>query len=149
MNLITKKLRDITEEEYAKWKNINCCRGNLNCSECPFDKVNCGIGNEDCWVLNKDMYSDKFLDKIIAVEVPEILDKEEKEYLSAVIKPFRHRIAYIVKMLDPFKDREKIVIYYRSCYNVIKCFELPEFKSELMYKNMRIAQSYKIEDLGL
>ena len=76
-------------------------------------------------------------------------EKEEKEYLSAVIKPFRHRIAYIVKMLDPFKDREKIVIYYRNCYNVIKCFELPEFKSELMYKNMRIAQSYKIEDLGL
>ena len=149
MNLITKRLRDVTEEEYKKWKNINCCRGKLNCLECPFDRVNCGIGSEDCWVINKDMYSDKFLDKIIAVEVPDILDDEEKKYLSAVIKPFRHRIAYIVKMLDPFKDREKIVIYYRNCYNVIKCFELPEFKSELMYKNMRIAQSYKIEELGL
>lgn len=146
---ISKKLRDVTPEEFRKWKNTNCCRSSLNCSECPFDKINCGTENEDCWVINKDMYSDKFLDQTIEVEAPDILDKEEKEYLSAVIKPFRHKIAYIVKMLDPFKDREKIVIYYWNCYNVIKCFELPEFKSELMYKNMRIAQSYKIEDLGL
>lgn len=146
---ITKKLRNVTLEEFKKWKNTNCYRSSVNCSECPFDKVNCGTGNEDCWVINKDMYSDKFLDKIITVEVPDILDKEEKEYLSAVIEPFRHRISYIVKMLDPFKDNEKIVIYYRNCYNVIKCFELPEFKSEMMYKNMRIAQSYTLEDLGL
>lgn len=146
---ITKKLRDVTPEEFRKWKNNNCCRSSLNCSECLFDRVNCGTGNENSWVINKDIYSDKFLDKIITVEVPDILDKEEKEYLSAVIKPFRHRIAYIVKMLDPFKDNEKIVIYYRNCYNVIKCFELPAFKSEMMYKNMIIAQSYTLEDLGL
>lgn len=149
MNLITKKLRDVTPEEFRKWKNTNCCGSSLNCSECPFDKVNCGIGNDDCWALNKDMYSDKFLDKIILVEAPEILDKEEKEYLSAVIKPFRHKIVYIVKMLDPFRNKEKIVFYYRNCYNSIKCFELPEFTSELMYKNMRTAQPYKLEELGL
>lgn len=144
---ITKKLRDVTPEELKEWYRINC---DNHCDGCIFDNVYCCIINSNHqWVNHKDLYSDKFLNQIIAVEVPEILDKEEKEYLSEVIKPFRHRIAYIVKMLDPFKDREKIVIYYRSCYNVIKCFELPEFKIKLMYKNMRIAQSYTLEDLGL
>lgn len=148
MNLITKKLRDVTEEEYHDWAKRNCDLG--KCVNCPFYFVNCNNGESNgSWLHHKDLYSDKFLDKIIAVEVSDILDKEEKEYLSAVIKPFRHRIAYIVKMLDPFRNKEKIVIYYRNCYNSIKCFELPEFNSELMYKNMRIAQTYKLEDLGL
>ena len=146
---ITKKLRDVTEEEFREWKDTNCCKSSLKCSECPFDKVNCETGNGRSWVLNKDMYSDKFLDQTIEVEVPDILNKEEKEYLSAVIKPFRHRIAYIVKMFEPFKDRERIVIYYRNCYNVIKCFELPEFKSEMMYKNMELGKKYTLEELGL
>lgn len=144
---ITKKLRDVTPEELEEWYRINC---DNHCDGCIFDNVYCCIINSNHqWVHHKDLYSDKFLDQTIEVEVPDILDKEEKEYLSSVIKPFRHRIAYIVKMLDLFKNREKIVIYYRNCYNVIKCFELPEFKSELMYKNMRIAQSYTLEDLGL
>lgn len=148
MNLITKKMKEVTKEEFIKWKISNCCTGKLSCQDCPFDKVMCGRDTRDSWVVNKDLYSDKFLDQIITVEVP-LLDDEEKKYLSAVIKPFRHKIAYIVKMLVPFKDREKIVIYYRNCYNVMECIELPDFKSELMYKNMRIAQLYKIEDLGL
>lgn len=145
---ITKKLRDVTKKEFRKWKDIYCRSGKMNCSECPFCKA-CGVESGDSLVFNKDVYSDKFLDQTIEIEAPDILDKEEKEYLSTVIKPFRHRIAYIEKMLDPFKDREKIVIYYRNCYNVIKCIELPAFKSELMYKNMESDRKYTLEELGL
>lgn len=148
MNLITKKLRDVTVEEFHDWSNKNCDLG--KCLRCPFYTVNCNkYGSQGSWLRHKDLYSDKFLDQIITVKVPDVLDKEEKEYLSAVIKPFRHKIAYIVKMLDPIRNKEKIVFYYRNNYNSIKCFELPEFNSELMYKNMRIAQTYKLEDLGL
>ena len=145
---IIKKLRDVTPKEFHDWSNRECDLG--KCLRCPFYTVNCNkYDSQGSWLRHKDLYSDKFLDQTIAVEVPDILDKEEKEYLSAVIKPFRHRIAYIVKMLDPFKDRDKIVIYYKPTSGLIKSFELPDFKSETMYKNMRLAQSYTLEDLGL
>ena len=151
---ITKKLRDVTKEEFRKWKDINCLRGEINCSECPFYKVSCGVEAKDSWVFNKDMYSDKFLDQTIEVEVPDILDKEEKEYLKAVIKPFRKRIKWIKKVytLDYFfiqiatysdwdKD-DKPTAYHVS--------HLPPFKeSDKMYENMEFDEEYKLEELGL
>lgn len=65
------KLRDLTEEQYEEWVEQNCtwmcddgCRG------CPFKRVRCynrkNVG--DVWYLNKDLYSDKFLDKEIVIE---------------------------------------------------------------------------------
>lgn len=62
-----KKLRDLTEEEYDKWKDVNCSK--IACKECPFNNVACNISNTSCWVNHKDLYSDKFLDQ--EVEVPE------------------------------------------------------------------------------
>lgn len=56
-----KKLRDLTSEEYYKWV-LEKCYG--ECKNCIFDKVKCGSG-QDCWVNNKDFYSDKFLDQEI------------------------------------------------------------------------------------
>lgn len=59
-----KKLRDLTKEEYKKWLSKNC---NGICGKCIFSCVYCGMrGN--CWVNNKDFYSDKFLDQEIEVE---------------------------------------------------------------------------------
>ena len=58
------KLRDLTEEQYNKWINSNYCNG------CPFQKVRCDnyVRVNDAWYLNKDLYSDKFLDQEIEVE---------------------------------------------------------------------------------
>ena len=61
-----KKLRDLTEEEYKKWCNKNCSSD--NCSKCIFDDVYCNKANPKCWVNNKDLYSDKFLDQELEVE---------------------------------------------------------------------------------
>ena len=62
----TKKLRDLTEEEYKKWKRQNC--GNLSCEDCVFIKAKCNTNSIGCWVNHKDIYSDKFLNQEIEVE---------------------------------------------------------------------------------
>ena len=81
--LIKKKLKDITVEEYKKWEN-GCCT--YECSECHLLKVKCNSGDSWCWVYNKDLYSDKFLNQELEIET-DILTEKEKEYLSNVIKP--------------------------------------------------------------
>ena len=60
-----KKLRDLTEGEYKKWLNKNCYQ--YNCNKCIFRNVSC-LYDFDCWINNKDIYSEKFLNKEIEVE---------------------------------------------------------------------------------
>lgn len=65
-----KKLRDLTEEEYKEWCDANkCyrCYGSNN-SKCIFMNVPCNSRLGDCWIYNKDLYSDKFLDQEIEVK---------------------------------------------------------------------------------
>ena len=151
--LVEKKLRDVTPEEYNEYSNKNC--NTTKCKDCIFYQSNCSAEDRGGgWIFNKDLYSDKFLDQTIEVEVPDILDKEEKEYLKAVIKPFRKRIKWIKKVytLDYFfiqiatysdwdKD-DKPTAYHVS--------HLPPFKeSDKMYENMEFDEEYKLEELGL
>ena len=63
-----KKLRDLSEEEYKNWISNYCRKLKLNCNDCIFKNVNCGLGYVSCWFNNKDLYSDKFLDREIEVE---------------------------------------------------------------------------------
>lgn len=60
-----KKLRDITIEEYTTWKTKNCSK----CKNCIFKNVNCSEYSAGCWINNKDLYSDKFLDQEVEVEL--------------------------------------------------------------------------------
>ena len=64
------KLRDLTEEQFEKWRKNNCPRHDGYCPGCPFQKVQCDNHERlnDAWYLNKDLYSDKFLDQEIEVE---------------------------------------------------------------------------------
>ena len=61
-----KKLRDLTPEEWNKWKNKTCYG---NCNKCVFNMVSCNSSYvKRSWIHNKDLYSDKFLDQEIEVE---------------------------------------------------------------------------------
>lgn len=63
----TKKLRDLTAEEWDKWREKECYL--TRCENCIFNRVNCHESeNKYAWVNNKDIYSDKFLDQEIEVE---------------------------------------------------------------------------------
>lgn len=87
-------------------------------------------------------------------EVKEILDAEERKYLSNVIRPFRNRVTGIVKtfaLIEP--------VYYYSIGIFLKSIDkkqiyeviiLPAFNNNNgMYKNMEMGKEYTLEALGL
>lgn len=153
---IKKKLRDLTFEEYKDWKFENCI--GKDCARCAFGCVNCSWVDEDtcggdtCWINNKDSYSDKFLNQ--EINIPDILDKQEKEYLRNVIKPFKNNIQYIIKQTGPdHSDTEYITTFINSITNTDwldqEYIVVPFFKKGTMYKNMEVDKEYTLEELGL
>lgn len=75
---------------------------------------------------------------------PNILEEKEKEYLAAVIKPFRDRVKYITKYIYPAKEEYLLIVMYNG-----ERMSFPTFKKETMYKGMKVYQEYTLEDLGL
>lgn len=71
----------------------------------------------------------------------EILDEKEKEYLSAVIRPFKDRIKFIAK-------RKMFDDYICICLND-EAISLPYFKKGTMYKGMELYKEYTLKELGL
>ena len=55
------KLRDLTEEKLEIWMKTRCKKSCLNC---PMEFAQCNR-----WINHKDLYSDKFLDQEIEIEV--------------------------------------------------------------------------------
>lgn len=82
-------------------------------------------------------------------EVKDILDSGEKEYLSNVIKPFKHKVKGIRKNeicnSEDNQKEEYIIIYTKNDYPI----NLPNFKKNTMYKNMEINKAYTLEELEL
>lgn len=76
----------------------------------------------------------------------EILDEKEKEYLSAVIRPFRDRVEYIKKVGG---NREFIEITINDKYFYFDYINLPYFKKGTMYKGMETNKGYTLKELGL
>ena len=136
------KLRDLTEEQYKTWTKNHC--DIEYCNKCPFKKIYCGSTNEISWIKNKDLYSDKFLDQEIEIEVPDLLTKEEKEYLENMIRPFKDKVKYITKYRD-WGDKEYINIPIKNDI----CLSFPSFKQNKYYKNLEIDKDYTLEELGL
>lgn len=73
----------------------------------------------------------------------EILDEEEKEYLSNVIKPFRDKVEYIVK--ETSSNNEYITISIKDDSDL----SFPNFKKGTKYKGMKEEKEYTLEELGL
>ena len=72
-----------------------------------------------------------------------ILDDVEKDYLSAVIKPFRKKIKYIVIRRNGSENFLHIKLYDDEYMN------FPNFKANTMYKGMEPNRWYSLDDLGL
>ena len=159
---VKKKLRDLTPEEYRNWRtkycigHIDCSSSHSTCDDCPFTSVICNGSDKKIWVNNKDLYSDKFLNQEIEIEVFILTDKE-KEYLGNVIKPFRNNIQYIIKQTGPTgldnSDYEYITIFIKTTTNIAwlgqEYIVFPLFKKGTMYNNMKVENPYTLEELGL
>lgn len=85
---------------------------------------------------------------------PQILDESERQYLSAIIKPFRDQVRSIMKNQKMNGKGEYIVIdtgfHIIEIENRHKFFMFfPDFKSDTMYKGMELGKEYTLEELGL
>ena len=77
----------------------------------------------------------------------EVLNSTEKQYLAAIIKPFRHKVQFIKKTNDGFGRRYcGIVIKFTDPTDDIY---LPRFRADSMYKGMKMYRNYRLEELGL
>lgn len=81
----------------------------------------------------------------------DILSDKEKEYLSAVIKPFRDKVKGICKYVDPYSNtleecEERIVISFE---NICNDMALPNFMQGTMYTGMKAGKEYTLKELGL
>ena len=74
-----------------------------------------------------------------------ILDDVEKEYLSAVIKPFRKKISCIRKSKDPRKRKNYIKIEFCDGDRMF----FPNLANDAMYKGIKLDKNYTLEELGL
>ena len=74
---------------------------------------------------------------------PQILNESERQYLSAVIRPFRDQVRSVTKNPKMNGKGEYIVIDIG-----IQMF-FPDFKSNTMYKGMDLGKEYTLEELGL
>lgn len=73
----------------------------------------------------------------------EILDEVEKEYLKAVIRPFKNKVVGILKQEYNISDCYIVVILDNDSA------ALPCFKRNTMYKGMEINKRYTLKELGL
>lgn len=143
------KLKDLTKEQWDNWVENNC-NLKMDCENCPIYRGNCDSSeNEICWINNKDIYSDKFLDQEIEIEMPDILDEAEKRYLRAVIRPFRDKVVRIKKVECSNNGYFiKIAIISELSLSRQENIFLPFFQNE-MYKEMESNKDYTLEELGL
>lgn len=113
----------------SKSGEVGRCMGTINCGNCIFISTGASCAfNARNW-LNSECKE-------------QILDKVERKYLSSVIGPFRDKVLYIQKV-SIGTDNIRIGIKNDNTIN------LPCFKKDTMYKNMKAWKKYTLEDLGI
>ena len=98
-----------------------------------------------CEGFNCEGCRERFLKWLLEEAKEPILDDVEKEYLSAVIKPFRKMIAYIVKAQDFDGGKQCIRIILQNGDGMY----FPYFDDDSMYKGMEVNKEYSLEELDL
>ena len=136
-----KEIQQMLNQEYFEcslWNIRNGKRASEDCRHIPesFDPVS---GSDEfckkCLCESLEWLNQEYKDPI--------LDDVEREYLSAVIKPFRKKISYIRKSEDLRKKYIKIVL----CNGDSMYF--PYLANDEMYKGMELGRNYTLEELGL
>lgn len=78
-----------------------------------------------------------------------ILDEAEREYLAAVIKPFRDRVKHICKVNYLGVSSSEYQYLFITLSDISYNIDLPIFKKGTMYKGMHGGRDYTLEELGL
>lgn len=116
---------------------LNAAQADITC--CVIDLFHNGVCPDNC----KDCKREAM--KWLLSEASEsILNDSEREYLSAVIKPFRKNVMDVVKTQY---SGGKQSIRIRICAG--DYVELPLFNNNTMYKGMDVGKYYTPEELEL
>ena len=103
----------------------------------------CYVCKEFVPIFQNVRFGDKEPVSLEAIVNPQILDESERQYLSAVIRPFRDQVRSITKNQKMNGKEEYIVI------DIGFQMFFPDFKSNTMYKGMDLGKEYTLEELGL
>lgn len=132
-----------------KYKNeiINARYTNLTCSVhdrlLQLSNISC-TGN--CIECKKNV-----MEWLLSEYKEPILNDTEREYLSAVIKPFRNRVNYITK--EDYITKEETFDSPMEFIHIDlfdgDIADFPNFKANTMYKGMELDKSYTLQELGL
>lgn len=104
------------------------------------------LANDNKWKIDYLTLTRILNGKAMILKSP-ILDEAEKEYLSAVINPFRDRVISIGKC--NCYEYEYIVIKYLDIGKNEGHIYLPCFEIGTMYKGMEAGKEYSLGDLRL
>ena len=116
--------------------NLYCTVNEIRtgCDDCPEGR-NC----RECCLKNLEWLNQEYKEPI--------LDDVEREYLSAVIKPFRNKVKNIVRISGIGKSKEQ---YIRIVLGELDFMNFPNFnKNTGMYKGMEADRLYSLEELDL
>ena len=128
------------EFEFTKIPNPNPCVLKVRVRD--FSK-NFNIENG---VLEGMVLGQTYMLKDLGLYVNEdILSDKEKEYLGAVIKPFRDEVEFIMKNFTDDIKKEYIEIAIKDGVSIL----FPYFKKSTMYAGMDKGREYTLEELGL
>lgn len=129
-------------EKYKKelMRGVNVCKIEEIVTEITGKKI-CPTGVDNCNCCKELIY--EWL--LSEYKEQEVLDDVEREYLSAVIRPFRKKVKHIAiwDTCNGSKQFVHIKLYDEDCIN------LPNFKPNAMYKGMELHKEYTLEELGL
>ena len=135
-----RKTRLMLNIEKYKDNILNAAQSDITC--CVIDLFHNGVCPDNCKDCKKAAM------KWLLEEYKEpVLDNVEREYLSAVIKPFRKKVSYISKIEKGYSTEEQFI---KITVNRNEFINLPYFnKSSRMYMGMEPFMEYTLEELGL
>lgn len=135
----TRLMKNIEKYRDVVLENLNNCHLEKSLRELYGETVVC------CPHTECDECKKRLREWLLEEAKEPILDDTEREYLSAVIKPFRGKVSHIVKM------HSKVDTYEYICIGV-KGYEVmffPKFEENTMYKGMELGRKYALDELGL
>ena len=117
-------------------------------SSTDIEKIKCGVYLSTAIGKSQNMGA-MLENEMIEFDVPVLTDKE-REYLSAVLKPYKGRVRGIVLYLSLLPGYEYITVRIASeAHQACDSMQFPYFAKGTMYAGMDRGKTYTPSELGL
>lgn len=146
------EIRKITLDEAER---ISKMVNKVTCSTCPFEDNGCTAVR--CLKSPQDILKDfnERYDDLVKVlkTLKERLDRGEREYLTAVLKPYKRyeNTLFVVKRERLYRDNKEYLVIRVSDEkgNIDLDFVFPDFKKGTKYAGLELNKKYSLKELGI